>query len=194
MVPSDFGSFFATSAAVAGALVGLLFVAISVAPHLDDPAVRVQTDVRAGVAFSALINALVISLFALIPGFDLGTTALVVGLVSVSSCVALAVLLSREGTPGAGRRRQFRLLAVQGLVFAYEAVVGVQLALHQHEDGYVSTLAVLTIVLFLVGIARAWQLIGARDTGIVSEMLASYRARSAPGGGTPPPEETGPTT
>jgi hypothetical protein len=185
VVPSDFATFFASAAAVAGALIGLLFVAISVNPSLDGPGTRVESDVRAGVAFSALINTLVISLFALIPGIDLGTTALVVGLVSVSSCVALGIFLAREGRPGPGRRHQVRLLVIQGLVFAYEAVVGVQLALDQRAHGYVSTLAVLTIVLFLVGIARAWQLIGARDSGLFREMLATFRAHDGPGGGGP---------
>ena len=42
MVPDDFTTFFATTAAVAGALIGLLFVAISVAPDLEDPVHRVQ--------------------------------------------------------------------------------------------------------------------------------------------------------
>ncbi len=186
MVPSDFATFFAATAAVAGALIGLLFVAISVNPSLDDPATRVRSDVRAGVAFSALINALVISLFALIPGNDLGATAVVIGLVSVSSCVALGIFLAREGRPGPGRRRQVRLLVIQGLVFAYEALVGLQLAVHKQEHGYVSTLAILTVVLFLVGIARAWQLIGARDSGLFTEMLATLRARNGRGGEDPP--------
>ena len=132
---------------------------------------------RAGIAFSALINALVLSLFALIPGIDLGTTALVVGLVGLSSCVALAVFLHREGTAGTGRRRQLRRLTVQGLLFAYQCVVGVQLMDRTHDRGDVTTLAVLTIVLFLVGIARAWQLVGARDSGLVTEIGESIRSR-----------------
>jgi hypothetical protein len=37
---------------------------------------------------------------------------------------------------------------------------------------------VLTIVLFIVGIARAWQLIGARDSGLVTEIGETLRARS----------------
>ena len=176
VVPDAFTTFFATTAAVAGALIGLLFVAISVAPVRDAPALRVETDVRAGVAFSALINTLVISLFALIPHIDLGTTAFVLGLVSLSTCMALAIFLTREGTPGPGRRRQIRLLVVQGLVFLYQAAVGAQLAWVAGAHGDVTTLAVLAIVLFLVGIARAWQLIGARDRGLFAEMLTTLRA------------------
>ena len=186
MVPDSFTTFFATTAAVAGALIGLLFVAISVAPDLEDPANRVQTDVRAGIAFSALINALVLSLFALIPGVDLGTTALVLGLVSLSSCVALGIFLFREGAAGRGRMRQARRLVIQGLIFAYQVVVGIQLMRGDRNRGDVTTLAVLTIVLFIVGIARAWQLIGARDSGLLTEIGESLRARSR-SRGTPPP-------
>ena len=178
VVPDGFITFFATAAAVAGALIGLLFVAISVAPDLEDQGHRVQTDVRAGIAFSALINALVVSLFALIPGIDLGQTALIVGLVSLSTCVALAIFLLREGRPGPERRRQFRRLGIQALVFCYQVVAGVQLTRDTHASGDVTTLAVLTIVLFIVGIARAWQLIGARDSGLVTEIGETLRARS----------------
>jgi hypothetical protein len=193
VVPDGFTTFFATTAAVAGALIGLLFVAISVAPDLEDAANRVQTDVRAGIAFSALINALVLSLFALIPGIDLGTTALVLGLVSLSSCVALGILLFREGEPGRGRQRQVRRLVVQGLVFAYQAAVGVQLMRGARNSGDVSTLAVLTIVLFIVGIARAWQLIGARDSGLVAEIGETLRARArSRNRGAPPAPDPGP--
>lgn len=180
MVPDDFTTFFATTAAVAGALIGLLFVAISVAPDLEDAANRVQTDVRAGIAFSALINALVLSLFALIPGIDLGTTAIVLGLVSLSSCVALTILLFREGEPGRSRQRQLQRLGIQGLVFAYQAAVGIQLMGGAKDKGDVTTLAVLTIVLFIVGIARAWQLIGARDNGLVGEVVRTIGSRHEP--------------
>jgi len=187
VVPDGFTTFFATTAAVAGALIGLLFVAISVAPELEDGAHRVQTDVRAGIAFSALINALVLSLFALIPDMDLGTTAIVLGLVSLSSCIALGIFLLREGEPGPGRRRQLRRLGVQGLLFAYQVAVGAQLTGAARDAGDVTTLAVLTIVLFIVGIARAWQLIGARDSGLMSEIGETLRARSRNRGAPPVP-------
>ena len=191
VVPDDFTTFFATTAAVAGALIGLLFVAVSVAPGSTDEARRVETDVRAGIAFSALINALTISLFALIPGTDLGITAIAVGLVSVSSCVALGVFLMREGAAGKRRRAQMRRLAIQVGLFAYQVVIGILLHHATHGRPDVTTLAVLTIVLFLVGIARAWQLIGARDTSLLAEVGATLRSRTqdpAAGGpvGTPP--------
>jgi hypothetical protein len=183
VVPTEFGPFFAATAAVSGALIGLLFVAISVAPARDDPAQRVVMDVRAGVAFSALLNTLVVALFALIPGIGLGTTAAIVAAVGLSSCLALGIVLFREEPAGLERRRQVRLLAIQGAVFAYELVVGVQLRWSPRDVGLVQTVCILIIVLFLVGIARAWQLVGARDTGLVSEVARSLRTRGSGRGG-----------
>ena len=113
MVPDAFGAFFAASAGVAGALIGLLFVAISVSPRLDDPAHRVEMDVRAGVAFSALSDTLVISLCALIPGVNLALPAIVVSVAAIGSCVGLSLLLMRGG-PVAHRGRKLRLIAAAG--------------------------------------------------------------------------------
>jgi hypothetical protein len=166
---------------VAGALIGLLFVAISVAPQWSDPTRRVELDVRAGVAFSALLDALTVSLFALIPGVDLGTVALAVACTGVGSCLALGIILYRAGRSDS-RGRQFRMLSVQGLIFVYQGVTGVQLMQDTHRASSVQTLAILTVVFFLVGIARAWQLIGARDTGLFGTIRAALGSRS----GAPP--------
>ena len=181
VVPPTYSAFFAASAGVAGALIGLLFVAISVSPQWSDPARRVETDLRAGRAFSALLDALTVSLFALIPGIDLGAVALVVACSGVASCLALGIILHRAERVD-GRGRQFRMLAVQGVLFVYQGVTGVQLMRDTHDAGFVQTLAILTVVFFLVGIGRAWQLIGARDNGLFGTILGALAARS----GAPP--------
>jgi hypothetical protein len=62
-------------------------------------------------------------------------------------------------------------------------VVGVQLARSPHDLDLVQAVCILTVVLFLVGIARAWQLIGSRDRGLVTEVGRSLRKRA--GGGEP---------
>jgi hypothetical protein len=176
LVPATFSDFFAASAGVAGALIGLLFVAISVAPAASKPDQRVDLDIRAGVAFSALTDALVVSLFALIPGIDLAVPAIVVAAAGFTSCVALGILLVRAES--ADHRSQLRLLTLQAAAFIYQLVVGVQLLDHPGEQSYVRTLAILTTVFFIVGIARAWQLIGARDTGLLRAVAEVLRQRN----------------
>ncbi len=179
MVPETFTAFFAASAGVAGALIGLLFVAISVAPALSDPQQRLIVDVRAGVAFSALTDALVVSLVALIPNVSLGVPALIAATGGFASCVALGIVLVRaDGVDHRGR--QLRLLGAQSVVFVYQFVTALQLSNDPHDQSAVRTLAVLTVVFFLVGIARAWQLIGARDTGLVRTVRAAIHEHSVP--------------
>lgn len=198
MVPDTFSGFFAASAGVAGALIGLLFVAISVNPKWSDDQSRIDLDVRAGVAFSALADALVVALFALIPGVNLGLTAAVVGVVALTSCVALGIVLLRAPTVPR-RTRKVRLLAGQAVAYALQVWVGIELARHPHEQGPLKTLAVLTVVFFLVGIARAWELIGARDGSLMQMVGEVVRARGqlpvgplAPGATPPPPAPPGP--
>ncbi len=179
MVPDTYVGFFAAGAGVTGALIGLLFVAISVGAGATAEEGRLEFDVRAGRAFSALTDALVVSLFALIPGTDLGSTALWVALIGFASCIALGLLLVRAHDV-VRRRSQLAMLGLQALVFAYQAAVGAQLMRHPHDGSAVHTLAVLTVVFLLIGMARSWQLIGGRDTGILAAVASEVHRRRVP--------------
>ena len=86
-------------------------------------------------------------------------------------------MLLRESVPGRLRRQQLRRLAVQALLFAYAAFVGFELAHRPKDEGLERTVCVLIVVLFLIGIARAWQLIGARDASLVGEVARTIGSR-----------------
>ena len=171
VTPDDLHDFFLASAGVAGALVGLLFVAISVS-H-DRLAARGGTQmhrVRASAALTAFTNSLTVSLFALIPVDKIAWAALVVGILGL--LFVLASLLSLL------RVRRFRLkdasdllfLAGLAATFIFQLIAGGILLARPSDQGPVGTIAVLVIVCFLIGIARAWELIGGPNIGLTHEI------------------------
>src|SRR6266700_3307128 len=73
VVPPEFANFFIASASAGAALVGLLFVAVSIAPEqMVTRRAPMERQAVAGSAFTALMNAFFISLVALIPHFNVG--------------------------------------------------------------------------------------------------------------------------
>ena len=92
MVPLSFHDFFGGCATIAGALIGLLFVAISVSPeNLTGATARTDHQVRAGAAFSALVNTMVIALVALLPGARLGEAGIILGAAGLGTTAGLVV-------------------------------------------------------------------------------------------------------
>ena len=97
MVPVSFHDFFSGCATVAGALIGLLFVALSVSQEkLTGDDARAEHQVRAGAAFSALVNTLVMALVALLPGASLGQAGIIVAAAGLATTSGLVIVLYRE--------------------------------------------------------------------------------------------------
>jgi len=173
-----FHDFFVASAGVAGALIGLLFVAISVAPDrlLADDAAQAHR-VRASAALTAFSNALSVSLFALVPDISLGWTALIVGILGLMFVAGslVSLLRARHREPSALRDAGF--LAGLVVVFVLQIRFGIRLTADEGDSGATSALCVLVIVCFLIGISRAWELIGGPSIGLRSQVAAVLRER-----------------
>jgi hypothetical protein len=127
--------------------------------------------IRAGAAFSALVNTLVIALVALLPGASLGQAGIIVAAAGLATTSGLVVVLYRE------HQQKISLGDVSMLAILF-GLYGLQLASAVQLDGSprsvsgVSRQGVLLIAFFLFGIARSWQLVGARDFGVASTVAA----------------------
>ena len=153
MVPGDFVGYFAAVTGAAGALIGLLFVSVSLRPETvfgDQAPPRGRS--LAGTAFTGLVNTFFLSLTALVPDVNLGIPALVLATISLAATLRLHLRLS-----GTGRQRV--LLIVSICAFGFQGGAGIALMLQPHEVGILSDLAFSMIGSLAVALARAWLLL-----------------------------------
>ncbi len=164
-----FRDFFVVIATCAATLIGLLFVALSVAEvrARTHPVVR---QFRAAAALLAFVNAFTVSLFGLVPTTNIAYGALVVGVIGLF--FAAAGLRATLTLPRSEQRRRNQLPLIVGLlvVFGVEIFFGIELVVHSHRTGALEGLGYVLIASLLIGIARAWELVGEWDTGITASI------------------------
>jgi hypothetical protein len=177
VVPEDFHDFFVASAGVAGALIGLLFVAISVASdRLAKAEASAQVHrIRAYAALTSFTNALAVSLFALLPGKKIGETSFIVAVIGLAFVAAALLSLYRLRQVRWTTVRDGIFLVGLAAIFIYQLIAGLSVANQPNNPGTVDAIAILVIVSFIVGISRAWELIGGPSIGIGHEVAAIVR-------------------
>ena len=177
MVPQQFANFFTTSAGASAALIGLLFVAVSkTEPHsVFGSEARADRHAAATGAFAALANAFFISLGALIPGANPGGVVLVVGAFGLLNTLGLGRELwhRRFGGRYAGRGA---LLVLGGLVlYGMEMWWALKLLRDspaEADGSYYTVLAFLLLGVYVVGLGRAWELLGAPQKGVLAWLFS----------------------
>jgi hypothetical protein len=173
VIPDSFRDFFTATVGVAGALIGLLFVAVSLAPRrLRDPATAPVAQAQASSALLVFTNTLTLGLLALLPRTGMGIGTLVIAALGLIYCVALArVAVARQAVDKPAARALLRIAILGFVLTGWEVWAGVQLLVHEHSTGGVYTLAATMIAALLFGISRAWELVGLQDSGVLRSLM-----------------------
>jgi len=157
-------------ASSAGALTGLLFVALSVAPRRErDLGPRGIRQIRAAAALLAFSNALAVSLFSLVPGTNVGYPSVVLGVIGVAfTAAAMRSVLTSSATP-TQKRAQVGLITLLLLIFGTELIAGI-VALTEPISSPPDAIGYALAASLILGISRAWELVSDIDTGLMASV------------------------
>ena len=181
MVPGSFHDFFIGAGQVAGALVGLLFVAIQISPDkVIGRGARIEQRLKVATAFSALIDTLFLSLAALLPDTNLGQVGVILAILGLSSMLGLLLLTVWERGWRALRPRGLIFPLTLSVVFGFQLYDGIRLVRSPQDVAGVNALATLAMILFAIAITRAWDLVGAPAAGLLATVGKLTERKAAP--------------
>ena len=164
MIPPDFTTFFAIMAGVGATLFGLIFVAITIRPELtrrDHPSLLPQFKVAS--SYTALLNPLVISLFALVPHTTLGSITTAMSSIGLVTSGLMGITLVQVRLRWTKKVLSALFILVSLLMYGIELDYAIRLVTTPQDVQSLYNLTSLLILIYLYGIARAWDLVGARQ-------------------------------
>src|SRR6266849_3444015 len=166
MVPEAFNNFFLASAGIGATLVGLIFVAVSIAPeNIVQANAPIERQAMAASSFTALLNAFFISFGALIPGI-IGSLTLIMSALGLINSSFLAWNLLKERERWLNVVRRVFLILVSFIIYGFEFYNAIVIIREPDTVGNFYVLAGLLLGVYLIGLTRAWQLLGARRYGL----------------------------
>ena len=161
MVPPDYANYFIASTGASAALLGLLFVSVSIAPErIFGTAAQSGHQALALSSFTALANAFFISLSGLIPNVPFGLFVIIAGTIALSQ--SLSLLRTFPDWRREGRLlRGITLFVAAVSIYGSELFIGVAIYANRSDGNLVAVLVQLLLAVFAMGLVRAWELLGA---------------------------------
>ncbi len=164
MVPADFANFFAVMAGVGATLFGLIFLVISIKPEITSPEnTSVLRQVQVASSYSALLNPLVISLIALVPHATIGLVTLIMSVIGLINTIIMGVSLLQDSLSWAKKLNSVFFIFGSLIIFSFEIFYAIRLVVAPGDLSALYNLTTLLVIIYLYGIARAWDLVGARQ-------------------------------
>jgi hypothetical protein len=176
MVPPDYSVYFMTMAAVGATLFGLIFVVISIAPEsIATASAPLERQVKALTAYSALLNPVIISLFALEPHQQIGTVVIALSLSGLINMLLMVLILMQRSVQWSARFRNSPFILAGFVLYGFETYSAVRLLQSPTDSSALNALTNLLIIISVFGVARAWELVGIRQFQ-VQDWLSSLGA------------------
>jgi hypothetical protein len=178
MIEPSFQNFFLATAGASAALIGLLFVAVSVAPEqVVGPKALALHELRAIMALSAFASTLALSLIALMPHAHIGWPATLIG--AAGALLGLKALSNvRSDQRDQPQWHAVVLLLTFSLVMLFLMSSGIRLLVDRHDLDPVSDAGIAIIGLIALGINRSWELVGGRTAGVTGLITAHVTAHA----------------
>lgn len=167
MQTPDLTGFFMASAGAGAALVGLLFVAVSVNPGRNaGPSAPPERQAVAASAYTALINAFFVSLAALIQRETFSAAALIVSVVSFVATLRLIGDLFIPGLSRSSYARRTGFIAIGVLIYGLQFYYAFEAIRYPGDMSWAYSSVYLLLAIYATGLTRAWQLLGAKRRSV----------------------------
>ena len=174
MIPAEFQTFFTASVAASSALIGLLFVSVSIAPEkVFGGRAEALRQARALSAFTALANVFFISSACLIPHVAGGPVITVIAMIAVLQTLGLLALFPQWRAEGVVLRSAL-LFVASAAIYGGELSLGILIWNKPSSSDALTGVLELLLGAYALGLARAWELLGAPRTGPITRLLERF--------------------